>query len=161
MTMRIRIMKKLISLVAGAGLALIAVKAQAIPTFRILDLGSGETLFEVADNGPGDRNPGPGLVSAFGPFGAFNSVMGSTKPAVGSAAEPFMQFNYSQTSTAPLSLLVAFSETGYSGIFPGFITTVNGLTSGSVTAFSSYDPGNVLFGQAADGTVLSDAGSLD
>ncbi|KAF0219140.1 MAG: hypothetical protein FD174_2226 [Geobacteraceae bacterium] len=146
--MKTRMMKKLLSLVAGVWLALAAATAQAIPTVLITD---GTNTFEIADNSPGDGNSLAGLMDISQTFGPWfvGMTIGITKPVLGSAGLPSMFLNsvqFSNSSLAPDPLLVGFSDTDYTGIFPGFATSTVGSTTGSVSVFSWYDPGNVLFG---------------
>src|SRR6185369_7584342 len=123
-------MKKMAALLAGI-LMMAATSAWATPTLRLFD---GTSTKTVADGSIDDLNPLAGVVLYSGALGSWivNVETGITKPTAGTALDPYMDLNSSNTSTAAGSLHVLFSETGFisNANVSGFTTAVGGTTQG-------------------------------
>ena len=154
---RAEILKNAVAALVAGGTLLAAGQASATPTLPLM---SGATLKTVADEGPGDAFFGqPGVITFFGTVGVFNINVstGLTKPALGTADWPNMDLNSVNASTAAGTLVIEFSDTGFTG-FDGIgslASLVGGTTQGS-TAFEVWvDADNAFFGK---GTQIADFG---
>jgi PEP-CTERM motif len=146
---RAEILKNAVAALVAGGTLLAAGQASATPTLKLM---SDATLITVADEGPGDAFFGqPGVITFFGTVGVFNINVstGLTKPALGTADWPNMDLNSVNASTAAGTLVIEFSDTGFTG-FDGIgslASLVGGTTQGS-TAFEVWvDADNALFGK--------------
>lgn len=145
------------ALVAGATV-LAAGQAGASPT---LTLTSDATSITIADEGAGDAFFGAGAVTFIGTVGVFNVNVstGLTKPVLGTADWPNMDLGSVNVSTAAGTLVIEFSDTGFTG-FDGIGALENligGTTQGS-TAFEVWvDADNALFGK---GTQIASFGAF-
>jgi len=126
----------------------------------ILELSSGEpsTLVTITDGGSGDFNPGNGVVTYIGVVGQWdiNVSTGITKPALGSPQIHVDSVNLTfGTPSAPLT--IRFTDTGFTGVYPGFESNLAVLTAGTVTLNSYYDANNNPFGTT---TLVASLGPL-
>jgi hypothetical protein len=103
-------------------------------------ISDGITTLIIHDEGAGDFYPGVGGVTFIGAIGGWkiNVDTGITKPELGTATAPYMDFNFQATSklTVPGTLTIEFSDTGFGPLSPnagGFIVDFNGETAGSIT----------------------------
>jgi hypothetical protein len=133
--------------------------AHATPTLWISD---GATILQVSDGGAGDSNSALGAVTWIGSLGVWtiNVSTGLTKPAVGSAVDPYMDINSVNLSSTAGTLTIKFSETNFGPISgdTAFIGELGGTQQNGTVHFVTYlDSGNTLFGT---GTKLTDSGIL-
>lgn len=125
-----------ISVIAVAAIAggLLAQSAQAVPTLTLSD--GGLNTVTITDGGAGDVNPAAGAVTFIGSVGIFNLNVstGLSKPATGSASNPRLDLNSVDTSTGAGTLLITFSDDGFTGS-PGTVLSDFGGTqeNGSIT----------------------------
>ena len=146
------------ALVAGATV-LAAGQAAATPTLKLM---SDAISVTIEDEKAGDAYFGqPGTVTFFGTVGVFNINVstGLTKPVLGTADWPNMDLNSVNASAAAGTLVIEFSDTGFTG-FDGIgalESLVGGTTQGS-TAFEVWiDADNALFGK---GTQIASFGAF-
>jgi hypothetical protein len=122
-------------------------QASATPTLKLSD---GVTTMTISDNGGVDNNSLLGIVSWNGIIGAYTItvVVGDTKPDIGSATAPILDFNIGAHSTTTSSTLtMMFSDTDFTFPGSGVITIGGTLSSGTtLTASAYFDTGNTLFG---------------
>jgi hypothetical protein len=116
-----------------------------------LDLTAGGTAVVIQDDLAGDLTPGTaGLITYAGAVGTnwlVNVTIGSSKPFLGSAANPQMNItSLNATSTAGGTLTVKLTDTDFTGNVPGFQSDLNGtLVPGSISLDTYYDNGNAEF----------------
>jgi hypothetical protein len=119
----------------------LAPSTQAIPTLTLSSGGTSQTVAD-ADDGAAD-----GIVQFYGSVGAFdlNFTLGVTKPAFGSAADPWMDVVSLDANTINTggTLKLTFEDTDFTGSPLIMQTGVGGTTDGSVI-FNTYVNG-VLF----------------
>lgn len=158
--MRVKMMKKLMSLAAAAVIGLAAANAQAVPMLQLDDLVNSPVI--IGDNLAGDSNPLAGAVTFIGSIGSWivNVSTGISKPVLGSAAAPVMDLASVNVTTGLGSLLIAFTDTDFGPLAPGlsgFTTSVGGTTSGEVSFASFLGDFNDPFGTD---TLLAALGSF-
>jgi len=135
-------MKRILVLFFAMGLVIGSVSmASATPILWVTDGYLGD--IKIADNSQKDLDPAVGAISF-----ALNSSnywlvisSGITKPAIGTAAEPYLYLSVDTSANWDGKLNVSFSETGFTGARPtGFDTVVSGSVSGagSTLAINSY-----------------------
>jgi hypothetical protein len=142
--------KQMLPLLAGAML-MIATSAMAVqvavPTLSLYD---GTTTIVVTDGGAGDLNPISGAVTYLGPIGNWNLNVstGLSDPLLGPLGFPHMELNSVNASTAPGTLQIMWTDTGFTAVVPGFSTLVGGtLANGATANFQTWlDSGNAAFG---------------
>lgn len=136
--------------------ALMAMSAYATPTLKITSGAASCTLADGAGSsscvggatGSADNVGAAGAVSGVFTVGNFtiNVSTGITKPTSGTAAFPFMDLNTVNTSSAAGTLVLEFSETGFTGTGNTFLRfSGTAAAGGNVTYQVFYDPGNALF----------------
>jgi len=138
---------------AGVSLVLllgIASQAHAVPTLQISD-GVNPTII-VGDSQLADSAGAPGIVSWAGTLGGwvFTVETGITKPAQGTATNPYLHLNTVATSIGAGSLSIYFSETHFTGdgLLKGIASLSSMLGGSSLNLDVYYDEGNTLFSTA-------------
>lgn len=156
-------MKVSLKLVAiCASTMLVAVSASATPMLRITDPVTLATV-TITDELAGDTLLGsPGLVGYSGSIGANWTVVvstGITKPAVGTATDPFKHLNSVQltsTGSGPASIVIEFTEDFYGPTSDPMTHEVSvSIPTGSALFDTWADTTNTPFGQ---GTLLASQG---
>lgn len=125
---------KTLSIVAAIAAGLLAESAQAVPTLTLSDGGLNTVM--ITDGGAGDANPAAGAVTFIGSVGIFNLnvTTGLSKPAIGSASNPQMDLSSIDTSTGAGTLLITFSDSGFTASPGNLIADFGGTqTNGSIT----------------------------
>ncbi|NWF55905.1 MAG: PEP-CTERM sorting domain-containing protein [Syntrophaceae bacterium] len=112
--------------------------------------------FYVADNSLQDSNPLVGVVTFIGSIGnwAVNVTTGISKPIIGSASSPQIDFNsVNVTSSGGGNLIFGMVDSGFTGPISGgnagpFTFNVGGTTQGTVSflAFGNISPGDNFSG---------------
>ena len=132
-------MKQTKTSIALASAVILAVGTQfasAVPT-AAMRISDGITTLIIHDEGAGDFYPGVGGVTFIGAIGGWkiNVDTGITKPELGTATAPYMDFNFQATSklTVPGTLTIEFSDTGFGPLSPN---------AGGWTRLSFASPGN-------------------
>jgi hypothetical protein len=130
--------------------AFVMVAAQDADAFFKLDLTAGANTVVIQDNMGGDIDPTVGLITYSGTVGAnwnINVTIGSSKPFLGSADNPMMNItSLNATSTAGGTLTIMLTDTDFTGVVPGFFSSLNGtLVPGSISLDTYYDNGNGEF----------------
>jgi hypothetical protein len=132
----------------GLAIALAVASSSEAASIRIYD-GVNPAII-ITDNGAGDIDSTLGEIGnvTFG-YGvwAVTLTAGRTQPALGSTADPEMEFTVSATSTTAGTLYVDFSETGFTQT-GGALASIQGSTAGSLTYSTWQDLGNALFIQS-------------
>lgn len=130
--------------------------AQAVPTLKISDGVLPEIT--IGDGAGGDSNGAAGVVTWIGSVGVWtvNVDTGITKPAFGSADNPFMDLAFVDISSAAGTLTLKFSETGFTKLGTAS-SLIGGTTSGTVSYSTYWSATNTLF---AMDNLLSSSGSL-
>ncbi|HEX5000504.1 MAG TPA: PEP-CTERM sorting domain-containing protein [Terriglobia bacterium] len=137
--------------------------AYATPTLRLTDVASGAscTLIDGAAAAAcilggvasGDNTMGTaGSVSGTFTLGVWtlNVSTGVTKPFNGSATSPFLDLNTVNQSSGPGTLIIEFSETGFSGLGSSSLMFGGTVGGGGTVEYSAYaDTGNALFAQTS------------
>src|SRR5436190_15733289 len=125
-------MKKLQSLgIIVAVLFTLIATAFAGPQLRLSD---GVTTVLVLDGDPNDSAPSPGVVFYNGTVGVnwkVNITIGTSKPAFGTAAEPFIDLDTTSLSKSAGDLKIEFTDTDFTATSGTFDAEVGGLTDGS------------------------------
>ncbi|MEW5803168.1 MAG: PEP-CTERM sorting domain-containing protein [bacterium] len=137
--------------IAAVAMALIFAFSSSANALEIT-LTDGTNNVIVVDNGAGDLDSTVGLVVWSGPIGNFISTVttGTSKPVVGSAAEPnldLLSVEVSGTKSGTLHVMV--TDTGFGPLaagLTGFSSQIGGTTDGSVTFDTYYDTTNVNYG---------------
>lgn len=143
----------------------IAMPANAVPSIRITQ---GTNVLVVEDGDANDRAnlpapfPGAGIVDYFGVVGDFLvDVSGYTKPVLGSAARPSLDFLSAQfsSSVGGSSIMVEFSDTDFitDGPTVTLPSLIGGTTNGTVRYQTFASETNDLF---ATDILISDSGAL-
>jgi hypothetical protein len=128
--------------------------ADAVP---LLSLSSGSQTVTITDEMPGDVFTDAscpfvtgcaGIVGFAGSVGNFliNITTGTSKPAVGSATDPVLDIA-SLNATSFLgggTLIITFSDNGFTGQVPGFTGSVGGTTTGTGVTYSAFLDGASL-----------------
>lgn len=142
-----RILKKVmlgvIALVAAG--AIVAGAARDGHATLQLSMSSGTTTVYVSDT------DGDGALFWNGSLGVFfiNVTTGLTKPLLGTATVPQLRLSSTLFTTGAGTINIALTETdftGASGTLTDFITSLGGLTDGSVSLLAYIDTGNTAFG---------------
>jgi len=131
-------------------LATAAPPASAALQLRVSDGTPAGTLI-ITDQGIDDANPTLGVVSYTGPVGSqwlITVNTGTSKPVLGSAAQPDIDLNsFDLSSTSGGTLTVELTDTDYTGSGPATIN-VGGNTAGTVLVKSYVDYNNTPFGKS-------------
>ena len=150
------------ALLAAGALTLQATDAEAAFQMR-LSTGGGASI-TIVDDGLGDIFSGtPGSVSFAGMLGSFNInfTAGSSKPFIGTAADPQMTLTSMNANNSAFDkLTIELSDQGFTGPVPSanFLSVFNGTRIPGTASFETYmDTSNALFGT---GTQLSDIGPV-
>jgi VPDSG-CTERM motif len=136
-------MKNLLTALAAIVLLTCATCVYAVPTLTIFD---GTTTITVQDNGMGDGDARPGVVSWSGTIGVWNLNIdtGITKPQIGSATQPQMDLNFTAQSTAAGTLTLTFTDSGFNASGVGVDTIGGTQPNGSVTDNIQLNGVNVM-----------------
>lgn len=114
-----------------------------------LYLSDGVNSVTVVDNGPGDSNPAPGVVTFNGSLGlnwTLNVTTGLSKPVLGSAAHPRMDLNsVNATSKGAGQLTIMLSDNDFGPSAGKLTSKIGGTTQGHVTMNTYADAGNGIF----------------
>jgi hypothetical protein len=119
--------------------------AYAVPVLSLSD-GIHPTV-TITDEGLGDLASDPGAILFYGSLGNFgiNITAGTTKPAIGSADQPILDISsLNITSSGAGTLIITFSETGFTGQVPAFTGSVGGTTTGTGVTYSALLGGTLL-----------------
>jgi len=122
--------------------------AYAVP---MLTLSSGGQTVTITDEASGDLYTNAscpfvtgcaGVVGFAGTLGNFtlNITTGTTKPTIGSADQPVLDIlSLNATSFAPGggTLIITFSENGFTGQVPAFTGSIGGTTTGTSVTYSA------------------------
>ena len=123
-------------------------RAQATAQLRLNDGIAADTVV-VTDNGPGDSDPSPGIITYSGSIGttwALSVTVGQGYPALGSPALPYLDLGTANRSSGAGNLTIEFTQDGYTA--PGVADLqIGGTTVGSVQYSVFTDPNNTLFGE--------------
>jgi hypothetical protein len=137
-----KFMLSLVALVA-AGVALVGAAGDSHAMLQ-LSMTDGTTTANVSDT------DGDGVLLYYGSIGVFfiNITSGATKPTLGTATSPQMQMSSFLVSNGTGTLTLSMTETGFSGdgSLMNFITSLGGLTDGTVTLYAYIDSSNTAFG---------------
>ena len=140
-----------------AALATAAMPASATLQLRVSDGTPAGTII-IIDQGIDDSNPTLGVVSYSGPVGSqwlITVNTGTSKPALGSAAQPDIDLNSFDISSATGgTLFVDLTDTEYTGSGPA-TANIGGNTAGTVIVKTFVDYANTPFGQ---GTLIASQG---
>jgi hypothetical protein len=141
-------MKRIVALLAGI-LMMAAGSAWATPILRITDLNTSQSV-TVTDNTPGDLSSALGAVMYSGALGVWtiNVSTGISDPTAGISAMPRLDLNSVNASNGAGRLQIEFTDTGFTGDFPGLIMNFGGTqTSGASVDFKAYyNSANTAFG---------------
>ncbi len=144
-------MKHGISTLLSALLVIVSLPTFGAVQLRVSDGTPGGTLV-VTDQDPNDTNPLIGVVAYFGAVGAnwlTSLSTGASKPTLGSAAAPHLDLNtFDVSSVAGGILTVELTDTDFTGTGPA-MTSLGGVTDGSVIYSTYTDSGNAGFGKTA------------
>jgi hypothetical protein len=149
---RIKMNKKLSTLLAAGSLAIGVQQAQAIPAQLSLDIPGGGVELTVTDNLAGDLDPAVGSILFSGSLGAYtvNVAAGASDPAT-VAPYPHLDLLSLVISTGAGSISIGFTDSNLTDDVTGLNSHVGGTISGGIasTTFRTYvDDGNVPFGTA-------------
>ena len=128
-------------------LFLFTASAYALPTAQIR-ISDGVTTVTLTDNALGDGLAQEGAILFSGTVGNFiiNVETGLSKPILGAASLPHMDLSSSNTSVGTGgTLTVEFSDTGFTGVVPGFLTKVGGTAGGTFQLDTYLDNSNAIF----------------
>lgn len=133
----------------SVGVMILAVWLAARPaTAASLRLTQGEHSITTNDGDAADRNPTTGAVMHIGPVGTFAVTVstGFTKPVLGTPELPWMDLNSIAVSHSPGTLVIEFTETGFTNsAVPAFLMQIGGSTGGTVAYATYLGLGNELF----------------
>ena len=140
-----------------AALVTAAAPVSAALQLRISD-GTPSGTFIVSDQGLEDIDPTVGIVSYSGPVGSqwlITVNTGTSKPVLGSAAQPDIDLNsINISSSSGGSLTVELTETDYTGAGPGTVN-IGGVTAGNVRLRTFVDYNDTPFLKS---TLIADQG---
>jgi len=136
-------MKNILKTILTVAALISAGSVYAVPTLTIFD---GTTTITVLDNGAGDSNPLPGVVTWIGSIGLWNINVdsGFTKPAIGGVTNPHMDLAFSANSIAAGNLTLFFSDSGFNASATGVDTIGGTQDNGWVTDCIQKNGQNVL-----------------
>jgi hypothetical protein len=121
----------------------------------VLSLTDGSTTVTILDGGAGDAEPLPGIIAYGGPatIGSFTILpkTGATsKPWIGGPNEAMIHLDVDVMSEVPGSLRISMTDTGFSltdSTSPWqLLSSIGGMTDGSVQFQESLDPNDSEFG---------------
>ncbi len=131
--------KKHLSALAAAAFVLTSTseRLHAVPSLSLFD---GFTTITVVDGGLNDANPVPGAVTYNGAIGIWdiNVSTGLTKPIIGSPSQPEMDLNSVDHSSGAGTLVITFTDTGFTLPFGGVTGAIGGTQNGG-TATIRYE----------------------
>lgn len=136
------------TLLAAATAAMIA-SPGLVQAAAMMSISDGISTVQVTDGGLGDSNPVAGVITWIGAIGVWtvNVDTGLSKPVLGSAAQPHMDFNFVDVSSGAGTLTLMFTDVDFSGTGTLPLGTGLGGTSNGTVAYSVYaDSANVAFG---------------
>src|SRR6266446_10982143 len=136
-------MKNILKTILTVAALISAGSVYAVPTLTIFD---GTTTITVLDNGAGDSNPLPGVVTWIGSIGLWNINVdsGFTKPAVGGVTNPHMDLAFSANSIAAGNLTLSFSDNGFNASGTAVDTLGGTQDNGTVTDCVQKNGSNLL-----------------
>jgi hypothetical protein len=111
--------------------------AYAIPQLRISD---GTSTLTITDNSGGDNSAIAGRIVWDGSIGnwTFNTHVGTTYPALGSALNPMLDLSFNAVSNgAGGTLTLSFTQNGFGPTAGNALAQIGGTTNGTVT-YQSY-----------------------
>jgi hypothetical protein len=159
-------MKRSLSVALFSVVVLSFFPAHAIPTLTLSD---GTNSITVQDGLAGDISPVAGVVTFYGAVGGWwlNVSTGVTKPAEGSALDPYLHLNsVNALSQGVGTLTITFSENGFSASDVAFVSNIGGVLGNGSISFATYLDGALLSGigpiagpGAFSGSAVSDAKS--
>lgn len=139
---------------------LIAAPAQAAFVMTLDDPFDNFAAITIYDGTGSDLNGVNGVITYSGSVGAFmvNVTTGISKPVIGPAQ---LDLNSINVSGAAGTLLVAISDTGFTGSYNNLGASYGGTTQGAVDLNFLQDSGNQEFGGSAfaGGNFISSAGN--
>lgn len=134
--------------------------SKAVATMTIDDLATVGVDVTITDGGFGDMGLGPGSVVYVGALGVWtlNVDTGTTKPFIGSSFDPAMDLGFVNMSSAAGTLVVEWSDDGFTGPVPSatFQASIGGTTAGTIRYESFYSAANSIPAL----TALTDSGVL-
>lgn len=149
-----KFMLSLVALVA-AGVALVGAAGDSHAMLQ-LSMTSGATTINVNDT------DGDGALFFNGSIGVFfiNVTTGITKPTLGTASNPQMRMSSTLLNSAPGTITLSLTETNFTGdgSLMNFITSLGGVTDGTVTLVAYVDASNTAFGTGTQIGSLSSSG---
>ena len=150
------------TMAAALGLLCTGLSLQAQQLALRLSADNGATWTTINDGSALDLNTNNGAITFDGAIGVWliNADTGDSLPVRGTATQPYISLNGVNLSSAPGTMIVQLSETGFisAAAARAFTNNVGGTTEGS-TVFNAYvDSGNVLFGSSAVYTDVNSAG---
>lgn len=133
-------------LIAAAALTMVAGPTMAA---AILTVDDGTNSITITDQGAGDVNPIEGIVTAVwtSPNTLWTSTVsiGTTYPADGSAARPYMDLNAVVTSPRSGTLTITFAQDGFTAAAARFLSDVGGtLNQNSSATFTAMADGQMI-----------------
>jgi len=136
-------MKNIFKTILAVAAMISAGSAYAVPTLTLFD---GTTTVTILDNGSGDSNPLPGVVTFIGAIGVWdiNIDSGFTKPAIGGVTSPHMDLSFSAHSTGAGTLTLGFSDSGFMASGVGRDTIGGTQDNGSVIDYIRVNGSNVI-----------------
>ena len=147
---QVKVPMKPIQIITAAGLLISSlITVQAAPQLRLSD---GTTTITVTDGDANDSSPDPGVVYYSGPVGSKWNVdvtIGVTKPANGTAGEPYMDLDTLNQSTSAADLTLQYTDTNFTSTSGTWEADFGGTTDGTVEFLYSMDPSNTPFGTNA------------
>ena len=146
--------------------------ANGVDSVLRLSVDGGDTwAVVVADNGPGDTNAAPGIISfvgSVGPNWSISITSAVSKPASGSVAIPAMQLNTKNIFSTPVALpmIIQFSDQNFGPLPEGYLlkssvseSATTGTVSGDLNA-PTADPLPVIgfstWGDTGNGAFVND-----
>lgn len=124
----------------------------------VLELSSGGfTSGQITDGGFGDINSAVGAITYSGSVGDWiiNVSTGLTKPTLSPPQIDLSSINLSLLNPPSAPITIKFTDTDFTGVYPGFAAAIGGITPGTVTFNSYYDASNAEFGT---GTLIASLG---
>jgi hypothetical protein len=133
-------------ILALTAIAAIATSAFATPRLRLTD---GANTITVVDGDVNDQGTDPGVVFYNGPVGpnwTVNITIGTSKPAIGSPSEPYLDLDTTSVSTHAGDLTVEYTDTDFTPSSGTWDAEVGGTSAGSIEFTYFLDASNVPFG---------------
>jgi hypothetical protein len=163
-------MHRLAILLPAVLLGLFALAPSPARAGLVLRLTDGSTTVTILDDGPGDAEPTlPGIIAYGGPamignFTILPKTGATSKPWIGGANEAMIHLDVDVMSDMPTgqaagSLRISMTDTGFSladSTSPWqLLSSIGGMTDGSIGFFESLDPDNSEFGVTNPGNDIT------